>query len=284
MSSLRLALKQSLEDVNPPPRKNKLAKKSGRPRGRPPKRKPGDGPRKRGRPRKHPLPEEEEDEDASSSEAEFSVSQEDESDSEHELHKEEHESSASEDDDEEERMRKRRKMQKKAMKRQQHSAAHKIQNHWKKKRKPSTDETEEGHDDEAPTAAAETKKKSHGDEEEDQEKPKELTKKTGKAKTVPPPDHDLVAYMRGLSVKKQKRNMAAGLRVKVSLFLLLLSMYCYRRVFSNVLIIMTRLLHYTGSVCDQSTKAGWQSCDETKVVRGLGHEGFHGRFQDSYQV
>lgn len=185
MSSLRLALKQSLEEAcgGPPQPQKKSGRPrgrppgSGRPVGRPPKRRPGEPPRKRGRPRKNPLPEEQpSDHDGeSSSENEFSVNDEEEGN-----------------------------IQKREMK---HSAANTIQSHWKKKKKPMK---EGGKEDEPPK-----KPENKQDTDDEVPKPKEAKKSSGKAKTVPPPSVELIEWARGLSTKKQKRNIAAGMRVKV---------------------------------------------------------------------
>ena len=196
MSSLRLALKQSLEESGPP--KPAKKRKVGRPRGRPPKqqqqqRSPGDPPRKRGRPRKHPIVTLQKEEEGSfSSENEFSVS---------------HESSESEvEQDDHELHKEQRKLKRK---RERHSAANTIQSRWKRTKQPKEkddDEQETPRPAAAATAAA-SKKSETTDE--------TSTVKKGKAKTVPPPSPELVVWMRGLSIKKQKKHVAAGMRVKV---------------------------------------------------------------------
>jgi hypothetical protein len=86
-----------------------------------------------------------------------------------------------------------------------HSAANTIQSQWKKKKKPT-----EAQDKDEPKP-----KKGDIDDDNVKTKPQKMKKASGKAKTVPPPSEALLEWARGLTVKKSKRNVAAGMRVKV---------------------------------------------------------------------
>lgn len=161
-------------------------------------------------------------------------------------HRENHDSGDGNESDEEQRRR-----QRKFQKNLKHSAANMIQSQWKKKKKegagsnvPNQQETanqeKEEEEEQAATEPQEAKgresmeaeqEKTEGDdhpedaagERKKKKKAKdktssgsEATRGKGKtAKTVPPPDPHILEWNRALPVKRARRNVAQGLRVKV---------------------------------------------------------------------
>lgn len=211
MSSLRLALKQSLEETSgntPPPAQvhgpppggrtsphsglgsisshhteedvtSPFPKKRGpgRPRKNP---RPSDQPaRKRGRPRKHPV----DGEDAFSSENEFSVGGEG-PESEHK---------------EDETM---------------SSAASKIQSHWKKKNKEKFPSLETSAVAE-PSANATAETKHESSQHRSKDRYQNPPSPANPSKPVTPPTLEIVEWMRSISIKRARKAVAPGLRVKV---------------------------------------------------------------------
>jgi len=249
MSSLRLALKQSLEesaggaleeggavaaavaagspsspDIRERHDDHAASHSEKRGPGRP--RKHGDPPRKRGRPRKHaPTAHAETANGAGDGEEqEFS--------SENEFYSDEEE----EDEmgaDEPHHQRHAHPHHLRHDDHQHHSAANKIQSHWKKKNKLASDKTvakaagtaQDNDDDDD----AEPQPVAVGSSPENMARKKIEKKKTsrnkkgdedsgyssGKTKTVPAPDSDVLVWMRNLPVKKARKNVAPGMRVKV---------------------------------------------------------------------
>jgi len=127
------------------------------------------------------------------------------------------------EDDEEIRMaRKKRKKLLKKMKR--NSAANTIQNHWKNKKK-TTESSKTFTNNGRPVSPKPPRKQQQAEVEETENATPSATTsaattlvpKPKKAvnKTVPPPAGEIIDWIGGMSVKKQRRNMSAGLRVKV---------------------------------------------------------------------
>jgi hypothetical protein len=288
MSSLRLALKQSLQESGGGlPEKRKQKKRPPGQQQQRRKRRPGDPPRKRGRPRKHPLPEDvpaggdanESAKESSDEENEFSDSmasmehddddddedgeegregddadddgttkdgggdQEQQSQKQPEQEEEQQQRKqsrerASGDEDEEQQLRLARKKRKRLLKKmKRESAANTIQNQWKKKKKkkkkagkspPSNDGNNGNHS--RPVSPQPPKKQEESEEQKQPEAAEESENATPAAtpestpvskpkksvnKTVPPPAIEIIDWIGTMSVKQQRRNMSAGLRVKV---------------------------------------------------------------------
>ena len=260
MSSLRLALKQSLQESGglalkkpkerkPRPPSNQVSNVStssntnsnNLPLRR--KRRPGDPPRKRGRPRKHPLPElpkdekEEEEEthigdsqndqvDNSSDENEFSDSdsfEETGDESEQTNHRKDHykddaDDEAHEDDHGEDRStmdhdeiaarKKQRKLLKKM--KQQDLAANTIQrklSEWTKSKVVARSMLR-------PISPKHPKKSQTGEQPEYLSSMETKPRRSAKG-IVPAPAPEIIDWISSMSIKKQRRNMSAGLRVKV---------------------------------------------------------------------
>lgn len=159
-------------------------------------------------------------------------------------HRENHDSEDGNESDEEQK-RRQRKLQKKL----KHSAANMIQSQWKKKKKedagsdvpnqPQSANQEKEEEEQATTETQEAKgnegmeaeqEKAEGDDNpedaggerkkkkkaKDKVSGNEATRGKGKtAKTVPPPDPQILEWNRALPVKRARRNVAQGLRVKV---------------------------------------------------------------------
>lgn len=244
MSSLRLALKQSLEELGgvlPPHPKTKKQDRKRPPPSAPAvprrKRRPGDPPRKRGRPRKHPLPEaqqpkeeeqrahnkreEEQDEKESSDENEFSDSNEsfeemmgddsslthrDRTKGDDDQQEEERSQPGVEKNDDDEIARKKQKKLLKKLKRQ-NSAANTIQrtlSQWKKNKVVEHVQTLP-----RPLSPKPPKKDPEPTAQE------QLRNNRSTKGIVPAPAPEIIDWIASMSVKKQRRNMSAGLRVKV---------------------------------------------------------------------
>ena len=166
--------------------------------------------------------------------------------------RERHPSDDEGDSDHEERQR--RKRQRKLQKKLKHSAAHKIQSQWKKKKGDTNSGTGGGDDDDGdddhgggsrskPKAAPSASEASHGKEspskEDDHQHHPSRSKSDGEgahddeaggntggekkkkkakgkaAKTVPPPVAEIIEWNRTLSIKKARKHVQTGLRVKV---------------------------------------------------------------------
>lgn len=212
------------------------------------KRKPGDPPRKRGRPRKHPLPPSGPDKAASlaiaaaaspdsssSDENEFSGSSSDESqdepqsrstlteqqdkglfesddDSESDSDRNDTDENDTDDDD----------IESNEKKPKEHSAANMIQSQWKrKKEKNSMDNNDTPKSAVTKTSRASSPKPTSKQHDTETTNTPSTTngdakkKASAKAHTVPPPSIDIIDWMETLSTKKKRRHMNAGLRVKV---------------------------------------------------------------------